>query len=39
MLHSKLKDNQASGSGEDFQGFLPYMGMAQGWIQDFWKGG
>ena len=29
MLHTKLRENQPAGSGvEDFEGFLPYMGMA-----------
>ena len=28
MLHAKFKDHRTSGSGEDFQRFLPYVGMA-----------
>ena len=29
MLHTKFHGNQPAGSGgEDFKGFLPYMGMA-----------
>ena len=29
MLHAKFGWNRSSGSGEeDFEGFLPYMGMA-----------
>ena len=29
MLHAKFQDHRTSGSGEeDFQMFLPYMGMA-----------
>ena len=28
MLHTKFHGNQPSGSGEDFEGFLPYTGMA-----------
>ena len=29
MLHAKFQDHRSSGSGEeDFQSFLPYMGMA-----------
>ena len=29
MLHTKFHANQPEGSGaEDFEGFLPYMGMA-----------
>ena len=29
MLHIKFRGNQPAGSGEvDFEGFLPYMGMA-----------
>ena len=29
MLHTKFHVNQPTGSGEeDFEGFLPYMGMA-----------
>ena len=29
MLHAKFQDHRTSGSGEeDFQRFLPYMGMA-----------
>ena len=28
MLHTKLRGNQPAGSGEeDFEGFLPYMGV------------
>ena len=28
MLHTKFRENRPTGSGEDFEGFLPYMGMA-----------
>ena len=29
MLHTKFRENQPAGSGEeDFEVFLPYMGMA-----------
>ena len=29
MLHAKFQDHRTSGSGEeDFESFLPYMGMA-----------
>ena len=29
MLHTKIRENRPIGSGEeDFEGFLPYMGMA-----------
>ena len=29
MLHAKFQDHTTSGSGEeDFEGFLPYMGVA-----------
>ena len=28
MLHTKFCGNRPAGSGEDFNGFLPYMGMA-----------
>ena len=29
MLHTKFRENRPPGSGEeDFEGFLPYMGMA-----------
>ena len=29
MLHTKFRGNRPAGSGEeDFEGFLPYMGMA-----------
>ena len=29
MLHTKIHENRPIGSGEDdFEGFLPYMGMA-----------
>ena len=29
MLHTKFRGNQPAGSGEkNFEGFLPYMGMA-----------
>ena len=27
-LHTKFRENRPAGSGEDFEGFLPYMGMA-----------
>ena len=28
MLQAKFQDHRTSGSGEDFQRFLPYMGVA-----------
>ena len=28
MLQTKFHENQPAGSGEDFEGFLPYMGMS-----------
>ena len=28
MLHTKFCENQPAGSGEDFEGFLPYMDVA-----------
>ena len=29
MLHTKFRENRQAGSGEeDFEGFLPYMGIA-----------
>ena len=28
MLHTKFRGNRPAGSGEDFEGVLPYMGMA-----------
>ena len=28
MLHTKFRGNRTIGSGEDFEGFLPYMGVA-----------
>ena len=28
MLHTKFRGNLPAGSGEDFKGFLPYVGMA-----------
>ena len=28
MLHAKFHGNRPAGSGEDFEGVLPYMGMA-----------
>ena len=29
MLHTKFRENRPAGSGEvDFEGFLPYMGVA-----------
>ena len=28
MLHTKFRGNRPAGSGEDFEGFLPYMGVA-----------
>ena len=32
MIHTKFRGNQSNGSGElDFEGFLPYMGMAAIW--------
>ena len=27
MLHTKFRENRPPGSGEDFEGFLPYMGV------------
>ena len=30
MLHTKFRGNQPAGSGEDFKGFLQYMGMGHG---------
>ena len=27
MLHTKVCGNRPAGFGEDFEGFLPYMGM------------
>ena len=27
MLHTKFHENGPAGSGEDFKGFLPYVGM------------
>ena len=27
MLHTKFRGNRPAGSGEDFEGFLPYVGM------------
>ena len=27
MLHTKFRGNRPAGSGEDFDEFLPYMGM------------
>ena len=27
MLHTKFHGNELTGSGEDCEGFLPYMGM------------
>ena len=26
MLHTKFRENRLAGSGEDFEGFIPYMG-------------
>ena len=34
MLHTKSQGHRPSGSGEDFEGFLPYMGMAAIWSCD-----
>ena len=35
MLHTKFRGNQSAGSREeDFEGFLPYMGMAASWSCD-----
>ena len=35
MLHTKFRGNRPAGSGEeDFDGFLPYMGMAVTWSCD-----
>ena len=32
MLHTKFRGNRSAGSGEeDFEGFLPYMGMDRNW--------
>ena len=28
MLYTKLRGNRSTGSGEDFLGFLPFMGVA-----------
>ena len=28
MLHTKFRGNRPAGSGEVFEGFLPYMGVA-----------
>ena len=28
MLHTKFCENRPAGSGEDFEGVLPYMGVA-----------
>ena len=28
MLHTKFSGKRPAGSGEDFEGFLPYMGVA-----------
>ena len=28
MLHTKFRENRPAGSGEDVEGFLPYMGVA-----------
>ena len=28
MLHTKFRGNRPAGFGEDFKGFLPYMGMS-----------
>ena len=28
LLHIKFRENRPASSGEDFEGFLPYMGMA-----------
>ena len=28
MLHTKFHGNRLNGAGEDFEGFLTYMGMA-----------
>ena len=37
MLHTKFHENRPAGSGEeDFEGFLPYMGMAA--ILVMWPG-
>ena len=27
MLHTKFRGNRPAGSGDDFEGFLPYMGI------------
>ena len=34
MLHTKFRENRPAGSGEDFKGFLKYMGMAATWSCD-----
>ena len=35
MVHTKFRENRPAGSGEeDFEGFLPYMGMGQSWSCD-----
>ena len=28
MMHTKVRGNRPTGSGEDFEGFLSYMGVA-----------
>ena len=28
MLHTKLRGNRSTCAGEDFEGFLPYIGVA-----------
>ena len=33
MRHTKIRGNRSAGSGgEDFEGFLPYMGVAAGLV-------
>ena len=35
MVHTKFRENRPAGSGEeDFEGFLPYMGVAPSWSCD-----
>ena len=35
MLPAKFRGNQPAGSGEDFEGFLPYMGVTSIMSSDF----
>ena len=34
MLHTRFRGNRPAGSGEDFEGFLPYMGVPPSWSCD-----